>query len=94
MAKTKQPTDRIVDLDEKLRNAKAAVEKNPDSPREQADLKLIEQEAAAERLNAKHPAQRAEKESKLDKALKDSFPGSDPVSFIQGTPGKKDDAAG
>jgi hypothetical protein len=62
--------------------------------RDKADLKLLEQEVTAERLKAKRPAKKkdnpASEDEKLDKALRDSFPGSDPVSFIEAAPKARD----
>ena len=65
--------------------------------REKADLKLLEQQVAAEKLKAKRPTSPAKPpgtgvDAKLDKALKDSFPGSDPVSSLE-APIKKADRA-
>ena len=75
------------DMKEKLQDAKRAAHKPDASARDKADLKLLEQEVAAERLKAKRSTKENEKpatdEEKLDKALRDSFPGSDPVSFVQ-----------
>jgi hypothetical protein len=65
--------------------------------RDKADLKLLEQAVAAEKLKARRPAEgkppqaESEVDAKLDKALKDSFPGSDPVSFVEAAPIKKHD---
>ena len=62
-----------------------------------ADLKLLEQEVVAEKLKAKRPEPSTKAptsvDGKLDKALKDSFPGSDPVSFVQAAPIKDGDRA-
>jgi hypothetical protein len=87
---------KLRDLNDKLQNAKAAAGAHDAGEREKADLKLIEQEVAAEKMKAKHPAQpetegETEVDAKLDKALKDSFPGSDPVSFVQAAPIKTHD---
>ena len=96
MPANKHAEEKLSDLNEKLQNAKEAVRSGKAGDREKADLKLLEQEVAAEKLKAKHPAspkKKAESEvdGKLDKALKDSFPGSDPVSFVEAAPIKPDD---
>jgi hypothetical protein len=96
MPANKHADEKLSDLNGKLQNAKQAVRSGRAGEREKADLKLLEQEVAAEKLKAKHPAppkKKAESEvdSKLDKALKDSFPGSDPVSFVEAAPIKQDD---
>jgi hypothetical protein len=87
--------DATRDSEEKLHSAQKAAEKPGAGEREKADLKLHEQEAAAAKLRAKHPPKPPVasdgKETKLDKALKDSFPASDPVSFVQAAPPKKSD---
>jgi hypothetical protein len=83
------------DLKDKLQDAKRSAHMPNASEREKADLRLLEQEVAAERLKARRPAKKTTEaddddvEAKLDKALKDSFPGSDPVSFLQAAPARK-----
>ena len=85
------------DLKDKLQDAKRSAHMPNASEREKADLKLLEQEVAAERLRARRPAKKEKEpagndvDAKLDKALKDSFPGSDPVSFVQAAPARKRD---
>ena len=82
------------DLEAKVSEAKSAVDSGTASAREQADLKLLEQEALAKKLQARHPPKKAASGSvdgKLDRALEDSFPSSDPVSFVQAAPVKKAD---
>jgi hypothetical protein len=96
MSANKHAHEKLSDLNAKVQNAKEAVRSGKAGEREKADLKLLEQEAAAAKLKAKHPdhpKKKAETEvdSKLDKALKDSFPGSDPVSFVEAAPIKPDD---
>ena len=80
------------DLKDKLQDAKRAAHMPDASEREKADLKLMEQEVTAEKLKAKRPAKKesaaADKDAKLDKALKDTFAGSDPVSLAQPAPTK------
>ncbi len=85
------------DLKDKLQGAKRSAHMPDASDRDKADLKLLEQEVTAERLKARRPTKKKQEapfddvEAKLDKALKDSFPGSDPVSFVQAAPIKKHD---
>lgn len=87
----------------KARNARELARAPDASARDKADLKLVEQELVAERQKArrragpkKAPPDKPSKpedrlEKKLDAALKDSFPGSDPVSFVEAAPVKKGD---
>jgi hypothetical protein len=66
------------DLEAKVSEAKSAVDSGNASAREQA----------------MHPPKKAASGSvdgKLDRALEDSFPSSDPVSFVQAAPVKKAD---
>ena len=82
------------DLKDKLQGAKRAAHMPDASKREQADLELMEQEVTAEKLKAKRPAKKKDSsaggvDAKLDRALKDSFPGSDPVSMAQPAASKK-----
>jgi hypothetical protein len=98
MPANKRAHEKLSDLNDKLQNARQAAKTGNAGEREKADLKLLEQQVAAEKLKAKRPAQEDQKEkpesdvdSKLDKALKDSFPGSDPVSFVEAAPIKPDD---
>jgi len=85
---------KLDDMKEKLQDAKRAAHKPNASDREKADAKLLEQEVAAARLKARRPAKKNEKpaseDDKLDKALRDSFPGSDPVSFVEAAPKARD----
>lgn len=92
---------------EKLRNAKKAAAAPEASKKDAADLKILEQEVQAQRLQMKRdagkpteseavtakPGEPAEKvlDRKLDAALKESFPSSDPVSFVQAAPVKPED---
>ena len=95
MPANKRAHDKLSDLNDKLQNAKEAAKTGDAGEREKADLKLLEQEVAAEKLKAKRPAQKqkagSDVDAKLDRALKDSFPGSDPVSFVEAAPIKPDD---
>lgn len=91
---------------EKLRSAKKAVASPDASERDEADLKIIEQQVTAQKLKMKREAEKPREVSKttkagepidkkldrkLDAALKDSFPGSDPVSFVEAAPVKPAD---
>jgi hypothetical protein len=96
MPANKHADAKLSDLNDKLQNAKQAARGEEAGDREKADLKLLEQEVVAEKLKARRPAQprkkaESEVDDKLDKALKDSFPGSDPVSFVEAAPIKKQD---
>jgi hypothetical protein len=98
MPTNKHAQAKLTDLKDKLQNAKEAADGDGAGEREKADLKLLEQEVTAEKLKAKRPAPakakaETEVDAKLDKALKDSFPGSDPVSFVEAAPIKKQDRA-
>ena len=95
-------TPRKQELDEvkeKVRGARDAALSDTAGAREKADLKLLEAEAAGKKLRAadEEKGRTTSKahgvEGKLDKALKDSFPGSDPVSFVEAAPIKKQDRA-
>ena len=85
------------DLKDKLHDAKRSAHMPDASKRDKADLKLLEQEVTAERLKAKRPAKKkadtsaSDVDAQLDKALKDSFPASDPVSFVEAAPARKRD---
>ena len=97
MPANKHAQAELSDLKDKVQNAKQAANAADAGDREKADLKLLEQEAAAKKLKAKRPTQPAKTpaegdvDARLDKALKDSFPGSDPVSFVEAAPIKKHD---
>jgi hypothetical protein len=81
------------DMKDKLQDAKRAAHMPDASKREKADAKLLEQEVTAEKLKAKRPAKKDSSaggvDAKLDRALKDSFPGSDPVSMAEPAATKK-----
>lgn len=97
MPANKHARAKLKDLTEKLHGAEKAASAEGAGALEKADLKLIEQEVAAEKLKSKRPAPSGAAptsvDGKLDKALKDSFPGSDPVSFVQAAPIKDGDRA-
>ena len=89
---------KLKDLTEKLHGAQKAANADDAGKLEQADLKLLEQEVVAQKMKTKRPDAAAQKapttvDGKLDKALKDSFPGSDPVSFLEAAPIKDGDRA-
>lgn len=105
MTKTEQLMQERDDLQAKIASARQA---KGASEREKSDLKMMEQELLAleQRIGRadsdgaktdagrSKPASLTEKmEKKLDAALKDSFPGSDPVSFIEATPVQPGDEA-
>jgi len=96
MPANKHAQAKLRDLNDKLQNTKDVARTEDPGKRDKADRKLLEQEIAAEKLKANRPAPTKKKaesavEEKLDKALNDSFPGSDPVSFIEAAPMKKHD---
>ncbi|MDF2972513.1 MAG: hypothetical protein K0R61_2963 [Microvirga sp.] len=92
----------LEDIELKLASARQAAAAPEASERDKADLKLIEQECLAVRRKAyrrqgsgddqKHRTDTKHKvDNKLDEALKQSFPGSDPVSFAEPAPVKESD---
>lgn len=97
-AKDRRQKD-LEDLQLKLRDARRAAAAPDASERDQADLKLIEQQvrAAEQKLRhagnaARHEADGAGRdkvEEKLDTALEQSFPGSDPVAAAEPAPRTK-----
>ena len=95
MPADKHAQTKLQDLKGKLRGAQEAAAADDAGDLAKADLKLLEQEVVAEKLKAKRPASTGKApttvEGKLDKALKDTFPGSDPVSFIEAAPVKDGD---
>jgi hypothetical protein len=103
MAKAKRIREELQDKAEKLQSAQEAASRPGASQRDRSDLKIIEQDFQAQQQKADRLAVQGEKkppqpasltdrmEDKLDKALIDSFPGSDPVSFTEPTPVKKGD---
>jgi hypothetical protein len=98
MSAKKHAKAELNDLTDKLRGAEAAANSDEAGKREQADLKLLEQEVVAKKMKAKRVTEPKkvdpkDVDAKLDKALKDSFPGSDPVSFVEAAPIKKQDRA-
>lgn len=89
------------DIELKLRSAREAAGRAGATEKDRADLKLIEQEYLAAQRKRRHraseeaaPPQAEGKNAldrKLDEALKSSFPGSDPVSFVEAAPVKEED---
>ena len=87
----------LADIEVKLAGARKAAAAPGASERDKADLKLLEQEHLAARrkayrepgtrLDEKHPPDTKQVvDKKLDDALKQSFPGSDPVSSAEPAP--------
>jgi hypothetical protein len=97
MPADKRARAKLNDLTDKLHSARDAAKADDAGALAKADLKLLEQEVVAEKLKAKRPAPSTTDptsvDGKLDKALKDSFPGSDPVSFVEAAPIKDGDRA-
>jgi len=89
-AKADQNKAKLADLKEKTDQARTAAQAEGATKLDKADHKLHQQEEAGAKLRARHPtppaATSSKVDAKLDKALKDSFPGSDPVSFVQAAP--------
>lgn len=95
----------LEDIELKLTSARAAAAAPDASEKDKADLKLIEQAYLAAQAKARraetgsasagkadHAADPKKKlDRKLDEALKASFPGSDPVSFVEAAPVKEHD---
>ena len=97
MGKIKRLREELEDKAAKVRNARVAVQAPDATERDRADLKLLEQDFVAEqqkvwrlsdapskegdRRQPVKPSDRMDK--KLDAALEDSFPSSDPVSFLE-----------
>src|SRR5258708_26663016 len=94
----------LEDKADKLRSARTAAKAPDASDRDRADLKLIEQDFIAQKRKTERQSRRGsdphahpkpasnateKMDQKLDAALKDSFPGSDPVSFLEAAPAKK-----
>ena len=104
MTKTEMLMQERDDLRTKISSAH---ESGGSSEREASDLKMMEQElialeqrigradtAKSESSGSTKPASKTEKrEQKLDDALRDSFPGSDPVSTIEPAPTPPQDKA-
>ncbi len=95
----------LEDIELKLRSAREAAAAAGATEKDKADLKLIEQEYLAARQKAKHARSDAGKpqgqpsdpkarlDRKLDAALKDTFPTSDPVAVTEPAPVKEHDRA-
>lgn len=92
----------LADARAKLKSAQAAAAAPDASERDKSDLKMIEQECMALENRVKRDAGKASSvggdakkkvDRQLDKALEQTFPGSDPVSFVQAAPLKEADAA-
>jgi hypothetical protein len=99
----KEPVQQeLEDIELKLQSAREAAGRADATEKDKADLKLIEQEYLAaqqkERRRPKaHDASRPPLDGKkaldkkLDEALEGTFPGSDPVSFVEAAPVKERD---
>jgi hypothetical protein len=95
----------LEDIELKLHNARQAAAAPDASERDKSDLKLIEQEYLAAQQKARRAPEGASKpdeqpsdprkklDKKLDTALKDTFPSSDPVAIAEPTPVKDQDRA-
>ena len=94
----------LEDFELKLNSARKAAAAPDASEKDKADLKLVEQEYLAAQAKARraesggvakakdHPSDPRKKlDKKLDEALKGTFPGSDPVSFVEAAPVKEED---
>jgi hypothetical protein len=90
------------DIELKLRSAREAAGRANATAKNKADLKLIEQEYLAAQQkerrqstagDARRPRLDGKKalDKKLDEALEGTFPGSDPVSFVEAAPVKEGD---
>ena len=97
MPPSKRSRNEAADARLKAAGARKAAASEGAGDREKADLRLLEQKEVAESLRAKradHGARRTiSKETKLDQALKDTFPGSDPISFVEAAPGRESNVA-
>jgi len=96
MSADKKTQSDLSNLKGKLKGAREAANTPKSRIREKADLRLLEQEVVAQRLNARRPQAPSKPEAshvdaKLDKALRDSFPGSDPVSSLEAAAFQKSD---
>ena len=99
----KEPVQQeLEDIELKLRSAREAAGRAGATDKDKADLKLIEQEylAAQQKERRQSNAGDASRprldgkmglDKKLDEALEGTFPGSDPVSFVEAAPVKERD---
>jgi hypothetical protein len=92
----------LEDIELKLQSAREAAGRADATEKHKADLKLIEQEylAAQQKERRRSNARDASRprldgkkalDKKLDEALEGTFPGSDPVSFVEAAPVKERD---
>jgi hypothetical protein len=92
----------LEDIELKLHSAREAAARGEATEKDKADLKLIEQEYLAvqqkeRRQSSAGDASRSRLDSRkaldkqLDEALEGTFPGSDPVSFVEAAPVKERD---
>jgi hypothetical protein len=92
----------LEDIELKLRSAREAAARAGATEKDKADLKLVEQEYLAAQQkerrrsnagDARRPRLDGKKalDKKLDEALEGTFPGSDPVSFVEAAPVQEHD---
>ena len=92
----------LEDIELKLRSAREAAGRAEATEKDKADLKLIEQEYLAAQQKERRQSTagdtnrprldgRKALDKKLDEALEGTFPGSDPVSFVEAAPVKERD---
>ncbi len=101
MPATDPMQNELEDLEQKLSSARDAAAAPGATEKDKADLKLIEQAYLAAEQKARRapgggsdhqptdPKKKLDK--KLDDALKGTFPGSDPISFVEAAPVKEED---
>ena len=102
MTRSEQLRKDCEDLRAKVASARRACAGADATERDKSDLQMLEQELIGLEQKLAHcddsppekPASLADKvDRKLDAALKDSFPGSDPVAFVEAAPVKPEDKA-
>ena len=92
----------LEDIELKLRSAREAAGRAEATEKDKADLKLIEQEYLAAQQKERRQSNAGDTsrprldgkkalDKKLDEALEGTFPGSDPVSFVEAAPVKERD---
>jgi hypothetical protein len=99
----KEPVQQeLEDIELKLQSAREAAGRADATEKDKADLKLFDKEYLAAQLkerrrstagDASRPRLDGKKalDKKLDEALEGTFPGSDPVSFVEAAPVKERD---
>jgi hypothetical protein len=92
----------LEDIELKLRSAREAAARADATAKDKADVKLIEQEYLAAQQKERRQSSAGDGsrlrldgkkalDKKLDEALEGTFPGSDPVSFVEAAPVKERD---